>query len=57
MKIDASHTDTEDAPFATLLILINIKKCFPQLTIGNGNQLKRKKKAVIPKIQIKAMYQ
>lgn len=41
MMTDASHTGTEDAPFAKLLILINIKKHFPQTTIGNGNQLKR----------------
>lgn len=32
--IDASHNDTEDALFAKSLILININKHFPQITIG-----------------------
>lgn len=35
MKIIAvSHTDTEDAPFAKFLILVSIKKHFPQITTG-----------------------
>lgn len=40
--IDAFHTDTEDAPFEKLLILITVNKHFPQILTDKKKQLKLK---------------